>query len=188
MADQRRITLYPCHATPKTIVLRPLPVADAAPRTTIYLYAGHASATTIVLSNPRVARESGGTVIVEATATSAGVASGTGVGAALWETLASSSSPSTVAGETAAVVGGVGASNGVAVGLGDSDTILGGPPPIGTVPIRYLVGPTANVVPVVTVGAWAIGVVRCREFVGPAHVVPVREVTVEYPHVKIVKV
>lgn len=60
-----------------------------------------------------------------------------------------------------------------------------GPPPAGTVPVRYIVGETANVVPVVTVLAWDFGVVRCREFVGPANVVPIREVTTEYPHTKI---
>lgn len=63
-----------------------------------------------------------------------------------------------------------------------------GPPDPGTVPIRYILGTTANVVPVLTVGVWAIGVVRVREFVGPANVVPVREVTTETPHVKVVKV
>jgi hypothetical protein len=63
-----------------------------------------------------------------------------------------------------------------------------GPPPFGTVPVRYLLGVTANVVPVMTVGAGGIGIVMVREFVGPANVVPVREVTTETPHVKVFKV
>jgi len=57
----------------------------------------------------------------------------------------------------------------------------------GTVPVRYVVGTIPNVVPVVTVGVFAIGVVYVREFVGPAHVVPVREVVSEVPHVKVLK-
>jgi len=60
-----------------------------------------------------------------------------------------------------------------------------GPLPIGTVPIRYILGQTKNVVPVITVVVYEIGVVFVREFVGPAHVVPVREVTTETPHVKV---
>ena len=60
MADQKRIQLYEGHATPKTIILRPLPVADASALTTIYLYELHATPQTIVLGDPRVARETGG--------------------------------------------------------------------------------------------------------------------------------
>lgn len=63
-----------------------------------------------------------------------------------------------------------------------------GPMPIGTVPVRYIIGDTANVVPVETVMIWAIGVVRVRQFVGPANVVPVREATSETPRVKVMKV
>jgi len=63
-----------------------------------------------------------------------------------------------------------------------------GPLEAGTVPVRYVVGEIPNVVPVETVGVWAIGVVRVREFVGPANVVPVREAASETPRVKIVKV
>jgi hypothetical protein len=59
---------------------------------------------------------------------------------------------------------------------------------IGIVPVRYVLGETANVVPVVTVLVIEIGVVSVREFVGPANVVPVREVTTEAPHVKVKKV
>lgn len=62
-----------------------------------------------------------------------------------------------------------------------------GPMQAGTVPVRYVIGETANVVPVITVAVWEIGVVPVREFVGPAHVVPVREVTTEVPHVKVIK-
>ena len=58
---------------------------------------------------------------------------------------------------------------------------LGG---FGVVPIRYiLTGETANVVPVETVLAVVIGVVPCRQFVGPANVVPVRETNTEWPRV-----
>lgn len=56
------------------------------------------------------------------------------------------------------------------------------------VPIRYVTGETANVVPVQTVLVGGIDVVPVREFIGPANVVPVREVTVEVPRVKVVKV
>jgi len=64
-----------------------------------------------------------------------------------------------------------------------------GPLPIGTVPVRYILsGETANVVPVETVFVWSIGVVYVREFVGPANVVPVREVPGETPRVKVMKV
>ena len=54
----------------------------------------------------------------------------------------------------------------------------------GVVPIRYVLGMIPNVVPVETVGGNEAGVVPCREFVGPANVVPVRETT-ETPRVKI---
>jgi len=57
----------------------------------------------------------------------------------------------------------------------------------GVVPVRYLVGQTRNVVPVETVGAWDIGVVPVKEYVGPANVVPVREAPTETPRVKVVK-
>lgn len=58
----------------------------------------------------------------------------------------------------------------------------------GVVPIRYVIGTTANVVPVETVATWEIGVVPVQELVGPAHVVPVREAAGETPRVKIVRV
>ncbi len=54
MADQKRITLRQGHATPKNIILRALPAADAAATTTIYLYQGHATPRNIILSNPLV--------------------------------------------------------------------------------------------------------------------------------------
>lgn len=53
MADQRKITLYQGHASPNNIILRPLPVADAAAGTTIYLYVGHATQKNIILRDPR---------------------------------------------------------------------------------------------------------------------------------------
>jgi hypothetical protein len=59
---------------------------------------------------------------------------------------------------------------------------------IGVVPIRYLVGFIRNVVPVQTVEVGGAGIVRCREAVGPANVVPVREAPTEVPRVKIILV
>lgn len=67
-------------------------------------------------------------------------------------------------------------------------TAESGTMPIGTVPIRYIVGQTKNIVPVETVGAWSIGVVRARVMVGPNNVVPVREAATEKPRVKVVLV
>jgi hypothetical protein len=55
MADQNKITLRPLHATPKTIYLRSLPVADAAPGTKIYLRTLHAIPKNIYMANPRAA-------------------------------------------------------------------------------------------------------------------------------------
>lgn len=60
--------------------------------------------------------------------------------------------------------------------------------PVGTVPVRYLVGELPNVVPVETVLVDDIGVVSVREFVGPANVVPVREAASETPRVRVRKV
>jgi hypothetical protein len=54
------------------------------------------------------------------------------------------------------------------------------------VPIRYVEGLDDNIVPVKTVGVGGIGIVPCRAFVGPGHVVPVREVISEVPRVLIV--
>ncbi len=59
---------------------------------------------------------------------------------------------------------------------------------IGVVPVRYIVGQTANIVPVETVLTNEAGVVPVREFVGPANVVPVRETATETPRVKVRKV
>lgn len=55
----------------------------------------------------------------------------------------------------------------------------------GVVPIRYVEGETANVVPVETLGGGGIGIVPCRVEVGPANVVPVRETAIEIPRVLI---
>jgi hypothetical protein len=60
-----------------------------------------------------------------------------------------------------------------------------GDAPNNFVPIRYVVGITANVVPVETVVVDFPGVVPCRIFVGPDNVVPVREVVGEVPRVKV---
>lgn len=60
MADQKKITLRQGHATPKNIILRELPVADALPTTKIYLYQGHATAKNIILDDPTVIREAAG--------------------------------------------------------------------------------------------------------------------------------
>ena len=59
------------------------------------------------------------------------------------------------------------------------------PLPIGAVPIRYVLGMMANVVPVETVLTNEAGTVSCRVRIGPANVVPVRETTTETPRVKI---
>lgn len=68
------------------------------------------------------------------------------------------------------------------------DAVVFGAPPAGTVPVRYVVGVTANVVPVETVLVAAAGVIPVREFVGPANVVPVREAPAEWPRVLVRKV
>lgn len=71
MADQKRITLRSGHASPKTIVLYDLPVADASSGTTIVLYEGHATAKTVVLRNPADIPVAGGTVEIALAATEA---------------------------------------------------------------------------------------------------------------------
>lgn len=68
------------------------------------------------------------------------------------------------------------------------DAVAFGAPPAGTVPVRYLVGQIANVVPVETVLVAAPGVIPVREFAGPANVVPVREAPAEWPRVLVRKV
>lgn len=60
MADQRKITLRPGHATPATIILRDLPAPNAPVTTKIYLYEGHATPSTIILGDPTVIRPGGG--------------------------------------------------------------------------------------------------------------------------------
>lgn len=60
MADQREITLYSGDATPKDIVLRALPVADASPGTTIYLFTGASPDKDIILRDPTAVPVSGG--------------------------------------------------------------------------------------------------------------------------------
>lgn len=52
MADQNKITLRQGHATPKNVILRDLPVADAPTGTTIYLYENHATPNTVILRDP----------------------------------------------------------------------------------------------------------------------------------------
>lgn len=52
MADQKKITLRPFHASPKTIVVNALPVATPSSGTTIHLYEFHATAKTVVLRDP----------------------------------------------------------------------------------------------------------------------------------------
>ena len=53
------ITLRQGHATPKTIILYPLPVAAVSAGTTIRLYAGHATPSTIILGDPTQPRPGG---------------------------------------------------------------------------------------------------------------------------------
>lgn len=64
MADQKRIKLYPFHATPKNVTIRELPVATPSAGTTIYLYTTHATPKNIIIRNPLVADapEGGGTI------------------------------------------------------------------------------------------------------------------------------
>ena len=70
MADQRKITLYQGHGTPRTIVLRALPVADVSTGTTIRLKALHATARTIILGElPGDADVAGGPVAGSASQT-----------------------------------------------------------------------------------------------------------------------
>jgi hypothetical protein len=52
MADQNKITLRPLHATPKSIYLRELPVANALPTTKIYLRTLHATPKNIYMASP----------------------------------------------------------------------------------------------------------------------------------------
>ena len=59
---------------------------------------------------------------------------------------------------------------------------------VGVVPVRYVEGETAHVVPVETVLSDDTGVVHVSEEVGPEHVVPVREAVLETPRVKVLKV
>lgn len=52
MADQKRIKLYSLHATPKNVVMRELPVANASAATKIYLYTTHATPKNVVMRDP----------------------------------------------------------------------------------------------------------------------------------------
>lgn len=54
MADQSRIVLRPFHGTPKTIIMRELPVASLV-TTKIYLRSLHTTPTTIIMGDPTVA-------------------------------------------------------------------------------------------------------------------------------------
>jgi len=67
MADQKRIKLYPLHATPKNIIVRELPVASVS-STKIYLYPGHATAKNIIIGDPTVIRAGGSPGAITATA------------------------------------------------------------------------------------------------------------------------
>ena len=58
--SQKDITLRAFHATPKTIILRGLPVAPASPTTTIYLYEFHPTPSTVVLGDPTTVRVAAG--------------------------------------------------------------------------------------------------------------------------------
>lgn len=55
MADQKRIKLGALHATPKTIIVRDLPVANAAATTKIYLYTTHATPKNVIMRDPTAA-------------------------------------------------------------------------------------------------------------------------------------
>lgn len=88
MADQKRITLRQGEATAKNIRLYPLPVADAAATTTIYLTEFHATPKNIILRNPATAPVTG----VE-TGESAAPLSATGVITAAGQKGASNAAP-----------------------------------------------------------------------------------------------
>jgi hypothetical protein len=62
MADQRKITLRPFHATAKNIIVRELPVATPSAGTRIYLYPFHATAKNIILRDPATTAGPGGPV------------------------------------------------------------------------------------------------------------------------------
>ena len=81
MADQRKITLRPGHASPRDIVLRELPVATPASTGRIYLYPGHAAPGTIVVGDPTVLRPSGGGAITGTAAGTQAAATGAAAGA-----------------------------------------------------------------------------------------------------------
>lgn len=55
MADQKRIKLYTLHATPKNVIMRELPVANASATTKIYLYTTHATPKNVVMRDPTAA-------------------------------------------------------------------------------------------------------------------------------------
>lgn len=70
MADQRKIALYQGHGTPRTIILRALPVADVSTGTTIRLRALHATPRTIIVGGlPGDADVAGGPVAGSASQT-----------------------------------------------------------------------------------------------------------------------
>lgn len=120
---------------------------------------------------------------VDGLAVTDGIAAG--VGAAIGDSIGLAV-VSSVSGATAIVVG---TSIGLATVNGQAEDAGGVTPPVmeaGIVPVRYIVGEIANVVPVETVLVADDGVVPVREFVGPANVVPVRETT-ETPRVKVIK-
>ncbi len=103
MADQKRITLRSGHASPKTIILYELPVADAAAGTTIVLYEGHATAKTVVLRNPADIPVAGGTVEIALAATEAPDVFAGAAGLSAEITLAVSEAPDDFAGTVSAI-------------------------------------------------------------------------------------
>jgi hypothetical protein len=130
--------------------------------------------------------------IVEAEFNSAGVATMNGVSGATVASVYTIAGAATLQGVSGGVVqGSIFNIAGTAFVFGIGEDASNPTPDVPGnlyVPIRYVVGVIANVVPVETVLVGGAGVVPVREFIGPANVVPVREVTTETPRVKVVKV
>lgn len=155
----------------------------------IYLYSGEVASSDVKLRDPAAAPS--GDVVLTLTKTLDSVVAATLVQVEVVETLAGVLANATlvalvnVEGRAVLVqtLDDVGL---VALATNDSPPL--GPSVNGMVPIRYIIGPTKNVVPVKTVTVMTKGVVPARVFAGPDNVVPVREAASETPHVEVMLV
>lgn len=150
MADQRRIKLYSGHASPNTIILRDLPIADAAATTKIILYDNHATAQNVILRDPTVVTAASGDFTALPGAgqiVSIGQAPALSVGATLSPAAASivaaGSAPTISASFTAASV------NGEAILTGQASAIAAG----ATLTPAASAAILAGQIPVVSAGA-----------------------------------